>query len=81
MSQVASVPPPPISPIESGPSYFRYVLFALVALVGLVVILEMRLVNSPAGKEAAQRILGDASSGQPVSDGRDLGRGGHVRRG
>ncbi|HWY20814.1 MAG TPA: hypothetical protein VNX26_06300 [Candidatus Acidoferrum sp.] len=60
MSQVASVPPLPISPIEGRPSYFRYVLFTLVALVGLVVILEMRLVNSPAGKEAAQRILGDA---------------------
>ena len=59
MSQVVTVPPPPIGSKESAP-YFRYVLFAVVALLGLVFILESRLVNSPAGKEAAQRIRQDA---------------------
>jgi YD repeat-containing protein len=60
MSQVVPLPPPPISTRENGASYFRYVLLALVALVGLLVLVELRMVNSPAGKEAAKRIREDA---------------------
>jgi YD repeat-containing protein len=60
MSQVAPLPPPPVGSKENGPRYLRYVAFALVAALGLFVALELRLVNSSAGKEAAQRIRGDA---------------------
>jgi predicted Zn-dependent protease len=59
-SQTATLPPPPIGPKDSSPPYLRYVVFAVVGLLGLLFILELRLVNSPAGKEAAQRIRGDA---------------------
>src|ERR1039458_1543048 len=60
MSQVAPLPPPPVESKENGPPYLRYVVFALVAALGLFIALELRLVHSSAGKEAAQRIRGDA---------------------
>jgi YD repeat-containing protein len=60
MSQAATLPPPPIGPKESGLRFIRYAIFALVALLALLFILELRLVNSSAGKEAAQRIREDA---------------------
>jgi predicted Zn-dependent protease len=60
MSQAATLPPPPIGPQGSSLPYFRYAVFAVVGLLALLFILELRLVNSAAGKEAAQRIRGDA---------------------
>ena len=60
MSQAATLPPPPIGPRESSLHFLRYVVLAAVALLALFGILELRLVNSSAGKEAAQRIRGDA---------------------
>jgi predicted Zn-dependent protease len=55
MSQANPIPPP-IGPVGSQGSVFRYLVLGLVILLGLVVSLELRLVNSNAGKEAAQRI-------------------------
>jgi YD repeat-containing protein len=62
MSQVASLPPPPppIGPTSGGRSMIPYVVWALIAVLGMGALLEFRLVNSPAGKEAGQRIRGDA---------------------
>lgn len=59
MSQVASLPPPPISPKKTG-SAFLYFLLAALTLMGLAFGMELRLLNSPAGKEARQRIRTDA---------------------
>jgi len=56
MSQATPLPPPPIGTTGSQGSVLRYLLLALVVLLGLVILLELRLVNSNAGKEAAQRI-------------------------
>jgi YD repeat-containing protein len=60
MSQVAQVPPPPIGPMPGDRHPLRYILFAAVLLLGLVFVLELRFLNSSAGKEAAQRIRGDS---------------------
>lgn len=59
MSQVLQVPPPPIGP-PKGDLNLRRVMFAIVFILGLVLLLELRLVNSAAGKEAAQRIRQNA---------------------
>jgi predicted Zn-dependent protease len=55
-----TVPPPPIGPSGSPISILRYVVLVLVVLLGLVVWFELRLVNSNAGREAAQRIRSSA---------------------
>ena len=61
MSQAVTLqPPPPISPGQSSRSPILYLGLALIALLGLVSALELRLVNSAAGKDAAQRIRRDA---------------------
>lgn len=59
MSQAVALPPPPIGPGQSSRSPILYLVLVLIALLGLVAALELRLVNSAAGKEAAQRIRGD----------------------
>jgi YD repeat-containing protein len=59
MSQVVALPPPPIGPKEKSRT-LRYLMLALLALALLAVGMELRLVNCPAGKEARQRIRGDA---------------------
>jgi predicted Zn-dependent protease len=59
MSYAASLPPPPIGPTDSTRRItFFYVALGLIALA-LAVGYEARLLNSSAGKEAAQRIRGD----------------------
>jgi YD repeat-containing protein len=55
MSQTVQIPPPPPIGPPKGDT-LRYVIFAAVFILGLVVLLELRLLNSPAGQEAAQRI-------------------------
>ncbi|MGD0990714.1 MAG: hypothetical protein ABR874_23155 [Candidatus Sulfotelmatobacter sp.] len=60
MSQtVAPLPPPPIDQQQGSGSFLRYGVFVLLILVALAIVLELRLVNSTAGKEALERIRGD----------------------
>ncbi len=56
MSQANPLPPPPIGPAGAQGSLLRFFGAALVVFLGVVFLLELRLVNSSAGKEAAQRI-------------------------
>jgi YD repeat-containing protein len=63
MSQVSSLPPQPPPPIDHRPSSGLLMLYggaALVVLVVFAIFLELRLVNSQAGKDALQKIRGDA---------------------
>jgi YD repeat-containing protein len=60
MSQVSQLPPPPIAPIDRTGVPARFLILAGVLILGLFGVWELRLLNSSAGKEAAQRIRGDA---------------------
>jgi YD repeat-containing protein len=59
MSEVAPFPPPPIGPAGNNPLLIPAVVIAALILLGLFGSFELRLLNSKAGKEAAQRIRQD----------------------
>jgi len=60
MSQVSQLPPPPITPVDRTRIPARFLILAGLLILGLFMVWELRLLNSGAGKEAAQRIRGDA---------------------